>query len=377
MKKALFITHLLERNGAPTVLLHMIDTLLENGYKADVISMEDGPLKNDLASRGISVTVVDKPLENYAYLKKQLEQYDLVVANTMLTVLFVFMMHETNVPTLWWIHEGRAYFDLYKKIITGLNGLTSNVRILSVSPIVKDLVKEYIGTDSDIVPFAVPEVRVTDSLRKESEGIWNSLNRDNSKKPLRLIMVGALSFIKGQDIFADAIYKLPKEVTDNINIIFCYGSDEKDNSYDTLVEIMDNLSKYISVKVFDSLPHDEMLSLISTADFLIVSSRQETMSAVTAEAWMTGTPAVLSDACGISYYAKEEMRKLIYHTGKSTELTSMIEKCFDIRDSDLYEELTTSGREVYTENFTHEAFERNVLREIELASGKNNHCIIP
>ena len=176
MRKVLFITHMLERSGAPMVLLHLIDTLLDNGYRADVFSLEDGSLREDLEARNIPVTIIKNPLENYASLKKQLEQYDLVVPNTMLTVLFVFMMHETNVPTLWWIHEGRAYFDLYKKIITGLNGLTSNVRILSVSPIVKDLVKEYIGTDSDIVPFAVPEVRVTDSLRKESEGIWNSLN---------------------------------------------------------------------------------------------------------------------------------------------------------------------------------------------------------
>ena len=110
MKKALFITHMLERNGAPIVLLHLIDILLEEGYHADVLSMYDRPLKDDLEPRGISVTIIEDPTENFSGIKSQLEKYDLVVANTLITIPFVLMMHDTNVPTLWWIHEGRSFF---------------------------------------------------------------------------------------------------------------------------------------------------------------------------------------------------------------------------------------------------------------------------
>ena len=118
MNKALFITHMLERNGAPLVLLQMIDTLTHQGYNADVISLYDGILREDLAARGISVRIVSDPTHDFENLKSQLCGYDLVVCNTLITVPFVLMLHETRVPTLWWIHEGRSYFEKYKKILT-------------------------------------------------------------------------------------------------------------------------------------------------------------------------------------------------------------------------------------------------------------------
>ncbi|MGN0240809.1 MAG: glycosyltransferase [Candidatus Weimeria sp.] len=366
MKKALFITHMLERNGAPIVLLHLIDMLLKKGYQADVISMYDGPLKEDLASRGITVTIIENPTANFYDTKKKLEKYDLVVANTLITIPFVLMMHGTEVPTLWWIHEGRSFFEKYKGVLSGIKDFSSNIRILSVSPSVKKLVKEYIGTDSDLIPFAVPEVTLSDSLKNEASAAWNFPETDSSKKTLNLILVGPFSYMKGQDIFADSLNELPDETAERLNIIFCCGSNQHD---DEVVEKVNALSGFTSVKIYNSLPHDKMISLISAADFLVVNSRQEPMPTVAAEAWMAGTPAVLSDACGIGYYAVEEMRKLIYHTGNTEELASMIIKCLEIKGSDTYDKLVASGREIYDQNFTPAVFEKNIMNEITQASG--------
>ncbi len=364
MKKALFITHMLERNGAPIVLLHLIDVLLNNGYQAEVISMYDGPLKEDLVSRGIPVTIIENPIEDFADVKSQLEKYDLIVANTLITIPFVIMMYDTNVPTLWWIHEGRSFFEKYKKVLSGIKDLSSNIRILSVSPSVKKLVQEYMGIDSDLIPFAVPEVTITNSLKNEAENTWNSLNNTKTKA-LRLILVGPLSFMKGQDIFADSIHELSTEKSDRLSIIFCCGSDQHD---DEVFEKVKALSDYASVKIYNSIPHEKMIPLISTADFLVVNSRQEPMPTVAAEAWMAGTPTILSDACGIGYYANAEMRRIIYHTGDIKELAAMIEKCFAIKDSDTYEKLVTSGREIYNQNFSPAVFDGNIMHEISLAS---------
>ena len=370
MKKALFITHMLERNGAPIVLLHLIDILLEEGYHADVLSMYDGPLKDDLESRGISVTIIEDPTENFSGIKSQLEKYDLVVANTLITIPFVLMMHDTNVPTLWWIHEGRSFFEKYKKVLSGIKGLSSNIRILSVSPSVKSLVKEYLDIDSNLIPFAVPEVTITDEQRKEAADMWNSLSSQSS---LRLILVGPLSFMKGQDIFADAVNELPEDMADKLSIIFCCGSNQYNEE---VVKKVNALSEQFHVKIFDSLPHEQMIALISTADFLVVNSRQEPMPTVAAEAWMAGTPAILTDACGIGYYADKEMAKLIYNTGDTAELASMIKKCIDIKNSGTYEKLVTSGKEIYTKNFTPAVFERNIMQEISLASKPEKKPVI-
>ena len=69
MKKSLFITHMLDRSGAPIVLLQMMDVFSRNGYSVDVISMTDGELRDDLESRGISVEIIDDPTHHQEELK--------------------------------------------------------------------------------------------------------------------------------------------------------------------------------------------------------------------------------------------------------------------------------------------------------------------
>ena len=64
MKKALFITHMLNRTGAPLVLMQMMDVFSRNSYNVDVISMEDGVLREDLEARGITVDVIDHPTQH-------------------------------------------------------------------------------------------------------------------------------------------------------------------------------------------------------------------------------------------------------------------------------------------------------------------------
>ena len=359
MKKALFITHMLERNGAPLVLLQMIDTLTHQGYNADVISLYDGILREDFAARGISVRIVSDPTHDFENLKSQLCGYDLVVCNTLITVPFVLMLHETRVPTLWWIHEGRSYFEKSKKILSSLNNLSSNIRILSVSPGVRDLVREYCGIDSDIVPFEVSEISISDGLNEKSKASWT-----NGR--LRLIMAGPLSYMKGQDIFTDALDLLPSEIISQLDIIMCTGFDQRDP--EVAEKVRQASVKYHNITVIDSLPHDQMISLIASADFLLANSRQEPMPTVAAEAWMVGTPAVLSDACGIGYYSTDDMRQLIYHTGDTAELADLIRKCLQIKGSDSYSALAAQGRKVYEENFTSTVFERSINKEIELAS---------
>mgnify|MGYP003522793523 FL=1 len=108
MKKALFITHMLERNGAPIVLVQMMNVLSRNGYSVDVISMYDGPLREDLEARGISVDIIEDPSKNTEEIKARLKGYDIVICNTLITVSFVVLMNDENIPVLWWIHEGRS-----------------------------------------------------------------------------------------------------------------------------------------------------------------------------------------------------------------------------------------------------------------------------
>lgn len=249
MKKALFITHMLNRTGAPLVLMQMMDVFSRNSYNVDVISMEDGVLREDLEARGITVDVIDHPTQHQEEFKKRLKGYDIVVCNTLLTVFFILIMQGEKVPVLWWIHEGRTYFEMYKKILSLYAAKSENIRILSVSPIVHNLIKEYLGIDSDIVPFAAPE----NEILPDSSHMWQ-----NDK--LKLIMTGQLSFLKGQDIFIDALNLLPEQMAEKMQIIMCLGANE--NDAEVVSKVNAASEKYHNITVIDSVPHDEMLSYI-------------------------------------------------------------------------------------------------------------------
>ena len=142
MKKALFITHMLNRTGAPLVLMQMMDVFSRNSYSVDVISMEDGVLREDL------------------------------------------------------------------------------------------------GIDSDIVPFAAPE----NEILPDSSHMWQ-----NDK--LKLIMTGQLSFLKGQDIFIDALNLLPEQMAEKMQIIMCLGANE--NDAEVVSKVNAASEKYHNITVID------------------------------------------------------------------------------------------------------------------------------
>ena len=206
MKKALFVTHMLERNGAPMALLHMIDRLLAEGYTADALSMYDGPLREDLQKRGISTEIIENPLKDSDAVSEKMSRYDLVVCNTLITLPFVLLMNGTGVPTLWWIHEGESYFEKYKNALSKIEWLTTNIKIAAVSPTVCALVQKYGKQTPALLPFSVPEPEMTKKLRDWADEIWS----DEERSKLRLLLVGPLSYMKGQDIFIDALYHLKR-----------------------------------------------------------------------------------------------------------------------------------------------------------------------
>lgn len=365
-KKALFVTHMLTRNGAPVVLLKMIDVVMEHGYEVDVISMEDGVLREDIEKRGINLMIVNHPMQQFDETRKLIEQYDLVICNTIITISFVLMTHGTGIPTIWWIHEGRSYFEMYQEIIRQFAPMLNHARIISVSPLVSTLVKEYFKVDSTILPFAVPKFDIRESNRKTAENVWGSIS-EHSK--LRLIVVGPLSILKGQDIFIDAISKLTPKVLSDICIIFCEGTDQSDKEVAELVQQAQQI--YNNIQIFSTLSHERLLSLIETADYLVANSRQESMPTVAAEAWMEGTPVILSDVCGICHYAVDEMRQLIYKMGDSDELSRLLIKLYSQKadgygtlktnDDGFYDQLVSLGHQVYESNFTESQFEKNVI----------------
>ena len=158
-KRVLVITHQLSRTGAPIVLMDVIGVCKQEGYHIDVITMMDGELRTELEKMGISVQVQKNFFEEkesfYCYAKG----YDLVWANTLITYEAIHVLNNTEIPVIWWLHEGRQYFDYFKTVIPDFKKLGKNIHVYSVGHYLQEVVREIYGVETDILHLEVKNQR--------------------------------------------------------------------------------------------------------------------------------------------------------------------------------------------------------------------------
>ena len=117
----------------------------------------------------------------------------------------------------------------------------------------------------------------------------------NLPKNKNIILFGAMGALtdknKGFDLLLKAIEKLPKKINKRTNLFVIFGANAKLN--------LENVK--FKPFVFDTLSDDTTLSLLySSADVMVVPSRQENFPNTVLESMSCGTPAVSFKVGGIS-----------------------------------------------------------------------------
>lgn len=112
--KVLVFSHNLSREGAPISLKELIGGLTRNGeLTAEVVAFEDGPLRTEYESLGISVQVLPEflyKLSTLRRLKTEVERLailirasgaDVILANTLLNFPAILAAEEAGIPSVW------------------------------------------------------------------------------------------------------------------------------------------------------------------------------------------------------------------------------------------------------------------------------------
>lgn len=345
-RKVLIITHQLTRTGAPLVLLDTIKMLRSHGYYLDVISLSDGILRDELEKMGISVRIQRRFLPVWKEFFTEAKGYDCVICNTLLTFEVIHILNLTDIPTIWWIHEPKEYFDMYKDMLPDLSALRSNIHMLAVSPVNRDIVKDLYGVD-----IPVMTIGVQDRYQKLHEKVMHDR--------IRFLCVGLYSYTKGQDVLASAITKLSKEALAKSEFIFC--GDEKNADKDYLDDIVRLSKAFLNVSALDAMPHDSLMAEMRRADYVVAPSRLDSLPTVAIEGMMLGVPVILSDACGVARYLNGE-GGLVFPSEDVDSLRDTIENAISIReDTGRYDALVKSARKCYELNFNESIIEEELL----------------
>ncbi len=167
--------------------------------------------------------------------------------------------------------------------------------------------------------------------------------------------------VKGQDVLASAILKLPIEIRCRCEFIFCGDalSDEPE-----ILQVLNKMSEELgNVSVISGLPRNELFKLYNEVDAVVVPSRYESFSAVAGEAMMMGKVLICSDKAGICEFLENGKNALVFQSENITELAKAIS--FTVVNYEELEDMRKKAQDIWREEFSEENFEKRLIDLLE------------
>lgn len=354
--RILFITHQLSRTGAPIVLLDMIKLLLNNGYEADVISMEEGPLSEELKNINVSVEIQSRFYNKRNEFKKKAAGYDLVIANTLITYEVIHVLNKTDIPVIWWLHEGEQYFEYFKTVLPDFSDMGSNIKVYAVGHYVQDVIKRRYGVTVDIMHFSIDDV---------GNNAKHSVKKDNK---IHFLTAGTYSGVKAQDVLIKSIEIMPEEYRERAEFCFCGNESMVDENVFNMVSMAEK--KYSCVKILHQLSREETIEHMIDSDCLVVPSRIDPIPTVAVEAMMVRCACLCTSICGVAHYIEDGVNGFTVQENNPWKLA---EKLMYIIDNPEKLALTgEAGREIYDRHFARNVVEPQMLYNVRKAIDNMN-----
>lgn len=350
-KLILLISHELSLTGAPRALLSMALMLKDMGVKPVLLSLQDGALKKEIEDNGLKL-IVDS---NFRYRLKQrnnlyqqyLSLFDTVLFNTLDISDLVAYFPDSDSVKLLWLHEGLFSYELLSDRLDFKKLFGFYDHIYAVGNYSLSFAKQYTERDSDldILLYGIPDER-----REHNE------DKTISSK-IRVLLAGAISKRKGQDLLLDAVSELDNKVRDNMEIILA-GPSMDDRILDKILKC-----KYSCVQFAGELKHNEILKLFNEVDVVLCPSLDDPMPIVCTEAMMCGKVVIVSTATGTAGVIEDGINGFTISVGKHRELTKTLTKVSTL-SFDERKKIGRNARKVYEDNFTMETFKENIHRKI-------------
>lgn len=294
-------------------------------------------------------------------------QIDVVYTNGLPTLDAALAAHRYGCPHVWHLHEAvckneylRSYLPCIavKSIIRKLSSqvvTVSHSRAQELTENTPELEVKVVHNGVDLSRF--PNAPLDSFPLKQDLGLPESTNL--------VVLVGIVSAHKGHDTLVDAAPYILERVPDTAFLLVGKELDDFGHKLRALIE-----KKGLTEKFFFLGPRDDVPTLLSQSDLLVVPSTQETFSLVALEA-MAAVKPVVATRCG----GPEEVvvdRKTGYLVAVD-DPEGLGERVADVlSDSALGEELGIAGRERAEKELSVVAFAENIQEVIaEVAATVN------
>lgn len=333
-RKILAFSLSLSSTGAQNVMFMFFQILLKQSYEITVVSKGDGPLRERLKDLGVSVIITPDFRHNNPELSDFIEAADLIVVNTIWLAYVVDGLANYNKKIMWWLHESAmlSYIDI-SCIQRNMNA--ENVEIFAVSRIVKEYLETSCKMQDKIglFPFGIPEY-------------------DESKKSKMVFaIIGGMGYIKGQDIFVDAVERVPVHLRKNAEF-WIVGGGTLENS------ILEKALSIPEIIIKGEVDNRYMKFVYEAIDVVVCCSREEAMSIAVMEGLMNKKLGIVSDRAGISEFMHDGIDGFIVPNedieGFASKMIWALEHPNEVKV------IGARARDIYDNHFSFSAFENRV-----------------
>lgn len=343
-KKILTFSPALSSTGAQNVLYYTVCTLQKNNFQMIVVSKEDGIMRERLVKQGIPVIIMRDIHSRADEVKNLVDWADFIFVNTLLLYDTVFELKNYKKEFIWWIHETGIlqYIEDDFKAIEA----EEKVSIYAVSPMVIRIIQRQYGGDLRIkeLKYGLPQ--------------YERKKRDRTpESKVIFAVIGYIGYIKGQDVFLEAVDRLPDDVREKAEF-WIVGGGILSEKYKKMTE------RYSCIKVLGEVENTKICEIYSEIDAVVCVSRVEAMSVAITEGCMNGKTPIVSDAAGIAEFIENRKTGFVFESEDIDGLTEIMKQV--IADPEMAERIGMASKGIYNNYFSMDIFERNLLAAIKL-----------
>lgn len=364
-RKVLIISHELSGTGAPIVAFEAARVLKEAGCRvlvmaplySDRAKME---LKESIAEAGIPV-ICDRHLADYRWCPEEMVPdsvsgaldriigcFDLLICNSFCTHNVVRSCSGKKIPVLWWLHEGPESYrkgnaDFFPKNLKG------NVRVLCGGEYARKTLADFgIGCRSASLLYGV----------RDLAGDYPEIpGRDR----ISFILPGTIGKRKNQQLLLKAVRLLPQDLADRAEFVIMGGYDDSEE----YLKVKRMAEKLSNVSLLKPVPYDGLMQLYRRMDSVVLPSIDDPMPVVLTEGLMLSKLVICSDHTGTASLIRHGESGFVFESGSEQQLADILRLVIEEGNSERMKSIRLQGRRVFEENFTREAFRRNLLRLID------------
>ena len=356
-KDILVVSHDLSLTGAPIVMTTLTEALGKQHFFT-VVSPSDGKLRTTFRDQGWPVIIDSLIREAHPATNKLMDDFDLIVANTILNWRVILAAKALGKPVIWFIHESDFGVQLAQREPGVRRALLEADQIIYPSLETERKYRRFFQ-DSDnhttvhyglktLPPFAA-----------------------SASERLRVVHNGSVESRKGQDILVKSILSLPASICNKFEFYFVGRMLDKP----FFQRLQRQTAHLANVHWVGEVSHHEAMRYTGEADIFVCTSRDDPSPLVVLEALSQGK-ALISTTVGVMREIIQDGENgFLVPVEDSAALTVALEKL--AADETLRQTLGKAALQTFQEQFDLDRYSADIDGYIEQLTGTQPTALAP